>query len=62
LRDPEAVREDVLDEYVSIAAARERYGVVLNGSLDDWDIAIDVDKTAQLRRARLHAKATGGAQ
>jgi len=53
LRDPLAVREDVLDEYVSIDAARERYGVVLTGSLDNWDIAIDRDGTAQLR-ARLH--------
>ena len=35
LRDPEAVQEDVLDEYVSVAAARERYGVVLRGSLED---------------------------
>ena len=31
LRDPEAVKDDVLDEYVSIAAAREKYGVVLTG-------------------------------
>ncbi len=32
LRDPFAVKEDVLDEYVSLEAARERYGVVLTGS------------------------------
>jgi len=29
-RDPQAVLEDVLDEYVSVAAARERYGVVID--------------------------------
>ena len=41
---PEKVRDDVLDEYVSIEAARDRYGVVLTGSLRrgvtstiDWD-------------------------
>jgi N-methylhydantoinase B len=49
LRDPQAVREDVLDEYVSIDAARERYGVILTGSLDDWNVDIDIGKTAQLR-------------
>jgi N-methylhydantoinase B len=53
LRDPEAVREDVLDEYVSIEAARERYGVVLTGSVEDCDIAIDTEQTEALRRQRL---------
>lgn len=35
-RDPEAVREDVIDEYVSLEAAREDYGVVVSaeGNLD----------------------------
>ena len=28
-RDPQAVRRDVEDGYVSVAAARERYGVVI---------------------------------
>ena len=32
LRDPEAVKEDVLDEIVSFARARDKYGVVLTGS------------------------------
>jgi N-methylhydantoinase B/oxoprolinase/acetone carboxylase alpha subunit len=32
LRDPAAVRDDVLDEIVSIARAREKYGVVLTGT------------------------------
>ena len=36
-RDPEAVRQDVLDEYVSREAAREEYGVVVteDGELDE---------------------------
>lgn len=49
LRDPEAVRDDVLDELVSPAAARERYGVVLTGSLEDYDLAVDAAATTELR-------------
>ena len=49
LRDPEAVKEDVLDEYVSLGAARDKYGVVLTGCLDDYDLAVDVAATAKLR-------------
>jgi N-methylhydantoinase B len=49
LRDPAAVREDVLDEYVSIEAARERYGVVLSGSAEECNVEIDLAATQQLR-------------
>jgi N-methylhydantoinase B len=49
LRDPEAVREDVLDEYVSLEAARDRYGVVLTGSAENCDVEIDWDSTRALR-------------
>jgi N-methylhydantoinase B len=49
LRDPVAVREDVLDELVSRGAAREKYGVVLTGSLDDYDLEVDVAATTKLR-------------
>jgi len=49
LRDPEAVREDVLDEYVSPEAARARYGVVLTGSVEAGDVAVDADATRALR-------------
>jgi len=52
LRDPEAVREDVLDEYVSIEAARERYGVVLRGSVERGDLTVDLDATRALRAER----------
>ncbi|WP_159869539.1 hydantoinase B/oxoprolinase family protein [Novosphingobium sp. 9U] len=49
-RDVEAVKEDVLDEYVSIEAARAKYGVVLTGSIEDYDIAVDHAATDALRR------------
>jgi N-methylhydantoinase B len=44
-RDPEKVRWDVLEEYVSLKAAREEYGVVL----DPDTFKVDVEGTAQLR-------------
>ena len=49
LRDPEAVKEDVLDEIVSLDRARAKYGVVLKGSLEDYDLTVDVAATAELR-------------
>jgi N-methylhydantoinase B len=48
-RDPEAVLDDVLDELVSIDAARCDYGVAFTGRLEDWSLAIDADETARLR-------------
>ena len=48
-RDPQQVLDDVLDEYVSVAAARERYGVVLTGSLERLDLAVDEPATKALR-------------
>jgi N-methylhydantoinase B len=45
-RDAEAVWRDVQDGYVSLAAARERYGVVL----DPVSLEIDQAATAALRR------------
>jgi N-methylhydantoinase B len=50
LRDPEAVREDVLDEYVSMEAARARYGVALHGSVEEGSVAVDREATQELRR------------
>ena len=47
LRDPNAVLDDVWDEYVSIDAARDEYGVVITGSLEDMTLALDDDATAQ---------------
>jgi N-methylhydantoinase B len=43
------VCEDVLDELVSPQAARDRYGVVLTGSLDAYDLAVDAEATRALR-------------
>jgi len=53
-RDAEAVLDDVWDEYVSIGAARDEYGVVLTGSVEAMDLALDVDATEQ-RRAEMRA-------
>jgi N-methylhydantoinase B len=51
MRDPHAVKEDVLDEYISVTRAREKYGVVLRGSLENYDLAVDVPATEALRTA-----------
>lgn len=51
-RDPQAVLDDVLDEYVSVEGAERDYGVVLTGSLDDLTLAVDDEATAALRAAR----------
>jgi N-methylhydantoinase B len=48
-RDPRKVLEDVLDEYVSVEAARRDYGVVLTGSLEAFDLAVDRLATDALR-------------
>lgn len=60
-RDPEAVKEDVLDEYVSFDAAREKYGVVLTGSLENYDIEVDLPATQALREQKRSAQAAQGA-
>ncbi|MBI3796599.1 MAG: hydantoinase B/oxoprolinase family protein [Deltaproteobacteria bacterium] len=44
-RDPELVRQDVLNGYVSLPAAREQYGVVLSEGLE-----IDWEQTQKIRR------------
>lgn len=46
-RDPELVRADVLEEFVSRGAAREKYGVVLRD-----DLTVDVDATKKQRSQR----------
>ncbi len=52
LRDPQAVLEDVWDEYVSVEGARRDYGVVITGSVVDMDLALDVPATDALRAQR----------
>ena len=51
-RDPQAVLDDVLDEYVSVEGATRDYGVVLTGSLADLTLAVDATATATLRAER----------
>jgi N-methylhydantoinase B len=49
VRDPQAVLDDVLDEYVSVAGASRDYGVVLNGSLEELTLEVDEVGTNALR-------------
>ena len=56
LRDPEAVCNDVLDEYVSVEAAGSRYGVVLSGSPETGDLAVDAEATRALRERMAAAR------
>jgi N-methylhydantoinase B len=51
-RDPQAVLDDVLDEYVSVGGAERDYGVVLSGSLEDLTLEIDEEATAARRAQR----------
>jgi N-methylhydantoinase B len=46
-RDPEAVQQDVINEYISIEKAREDYGVVV----DPGSLKVDVVETQNLRTA-----------
>ena len=50
-RDPARVLDDVLDEYVSVERARHDYGVVLTGTLEALDLAVDAQATTDLRSA-----------
>ncbi|MDZ4826706.1 MAG: hydantoinase B/oxoprolinase family protein, partial [Actinomycetota bacterium] len=51
-RDPQAVLDDVLDEYVSVVGAARDYGVVLTGSLSDLTLEVDEPATTQTRSMR----------
>ena len=48
-RDPTAVLEDVLDEYVSMDSALNDYGVVLEGSLHEYDLRVNIQATRERR-------------
>lgn len=56
-RDPRAVLEDVLDGFVSLAAAAESYGVVLTASPLRLDEAATARRRAKLRRPAAAAPA-----
>jgi N-methylhydantoinase B len=61
-REPEKVRDDVLDEYVSREAAARVYGVALRGELADYSLEVDPEATRALReRLRRARGAPGGA-
>jgi N-methylhydantoinase B len=51
-REPQAVLDDVLDEYVSVEGASRDYGVVLTGSLEELTLAVDEAATTALRASR----------
>ncbi len=59
-RDPQAVLDDVLDEYVSVEGAERDYGVVLTGSLEELTLAIDEQATEKLRERRRAASVGEG--
>ena len=54
VRDPQAVLDDVLDEYVSVEGAARDYGVVLTGSLEALTLTVDAAAT-EARRAAMRA-------
>jgi N-methylhydantoinase B len=51
-RDPAKVREDVLDEYVSIEGALHDYGVVIDSDTSELDAAATERERARLRQER----------
>jgi N-methylhydantoinase B len=55
-RDPARVLIDVLEGYESIGKARDVYGIVFTGNIDDDSLAVDVAASAA-RRSELGAAA-----
>ncbi len=51
-RDPEKVRIDVLEGFVSVEAARNEYGVVLNPGKHPTFYEVDAEGTKKLRAER----------
>jgi N-methylhydantoinase B len=54
-RDPERVRHDVLEGWVSAAQAKDVYGVQLSGARDDTSLRVDAAATAARRQELLRA-------
>ena len=48
-RDPEAVRADVMEGWVSREAAERDYGVIFDGELDDESLAVNAEQTRKRR-------------
>ena len=61
-RDPERVRHDVLEGWVSPPHARDTYGVVLTGARDDRGLAVDLAATAILRGELAAHRSAGAAR
>jgi N-methylhydantoinase B len=59
-RDPQAVLDDVLDEYVSVEGAARDYAVALTGSLADLTLAVDDAATTAMRADRRAALPAAG--
>jgi N-methylhydantoinase B len=49
-RDPNRVRHDVLEGWITLPSARDTYGVVLKGRTEDGSLAVDGAATAAKRR------------
>ena len=56
-RDPERVRKDVMERWETLERARDVYGVVFAGAIDDESLSVDSSATAA-RRAELTTPAT----
>ena len=54
-REPARVLADVAERYVSPETARDVYGVVIAGSIDDDSLAVDATATAALRERMVAA-------
>ena len=54
-REPARVLADVAERYVSLETARDVYGVVVTGSIDDDSLAVDEAETAALRERMVAA-------
>jgi N-methylhydantoinase B len=57
-RDPELVRWDAREGYISLERAREVYGVVLDTKIEQY--AVVCEATEELRRKLKSAKSSGG--
>ncbi|RYE40466.1 MAG: hydantoinase B/oxoprolinase family protein [Hyphomicrobiales bacterium] len=55
-RDPELVRVDVLEGWVSLEAASETYGVVLDGRIEDESLTVNKAATSRRRVALATAR------
>ena len=52
-RDADKVLHDVLEGYISLERAKNIYGVVFEGSVEEEDLEINIEKTQELRGSML---------